>query len=187
MKREFLKNLGLADDIIDKIMDENGKDINAEKARADAAELTVKDLQDQIKERDKDIADLKKSSTDNADLTKKYEDLQAKYKTDTDALEKKLAEQQLDAALDAAIVGAKGKNAKAIKALLDFEKLSLKDGKVEGLNLDDIKKSDPYLFESDDAPAEPKFFGMTPGGKVDTLQGSKGMEQQVDDIMKGYI
>ncbi len=186
MKREFLKNLGLADDIIDKIMDENGKDINAEKARADTAELTVTDLQDQIKERDKDIADLKKSSTDNADLTKKYEDLQAKYKTDTEALETKLAEQKLDAAINVAIVNAKGKNPITIKALLDYEKLSLKDGKVEGLNLDDIKKSDPYLFESDDAPAEPKFFGMTPGGKVDTLQGSKGIEQQVDDIMKGY-
>ena len=187
MKREFLKDLGLADDLIDKIMDENGKDINAEKAKADAAEQTVKDLQDQIKERDKDIAELKKSSADNADLTKKYEDLQAKYKIDTESLEQKLADQQLDAAVNAAIVEAKGKNAKAIKALLDMSKLTIKDGKVEGLNLDEIKKSDSYLFESDEDPKEPKFFGITPGGQVDILQGSKGMEQQVDDIMKGYI
>ncbi|HHV42328.1 MAG TPA: hypothetical protein GXX72_05740 [Clostridiaceae bacterium] len=40
MKREFLKDLGLADDMIDKIMDENGKAINAEKTRTDTAEQT---------------------------------------------------------------------------------------------------------------------------------------------------
>ena len=30
MKREFLKGLGLEDNVIDQIMDENGKDINKE-------------------------------------------------------------------------------------------------------------------------------------------------------------
>ncbi len=36
MKREFLKNLGLEDEVIDKIMAENGKDI--EKAKGDLEE-----------------------------------------------------------------------------------------------------------------------------------------------------
>ena len=37
MKREFLKNLGIADDQIDKIMAEYGKDLQTEKDKAKAA------------------------------------------------------------------------------------------------------------------------------------------------------
>ena len=38
MKTEFLKGLGLEQDVIDKIMAENGKDIAAEKAKTTKAE-----------------------------------------------------------------------------------------------------------------------------------------------------
>ncbi|NMA00891.1 MAG: hypothetical protein GX924_07660 [Clostridiaceae bacterium] len=125
--------------------------------------------------------DPEKLKTDLAAAQAEAENLKAKHAAE-------IKELQLDAALDAAIHAVKGRNPKAIKALLNRETLKLKDdGKVEGLNLDDIRKSDPYLFESDEDPAEPKFFGLTPGGQADTLQGSKGMEQQVSDIMKGYI
>ena len=36
MKREFLKGFDIADDVIDKIMAENGKDIEAEKSKVTA-------------------------------------------------------------------------------------------------------------------------------------------------------
>ena len=52
------------------------------------------------------------------------------------------------AAVDMAILQAKGKNPKAIKALLDMDKISLKDdGTLEGLDLEGLKKSDGYLFD----------------------------------------
>ena len=38
MKTDFLKGLGLEQDVIDKIMAENGKDIAAEKAKTTKAE-----------------------------------------------------------------------------------------------------------------------------------------------------
>ena len=38
MKTEFLKELGLEQDAIDKIMAENGKDVEAEKAKTKKAE-----------------------------------------------------------------------------------------------------------------------------------------------------
>ena len=37
MKREYLKELGLEDEIIDKVLAENGKDIEREKGKAEAA------------------------------------------------------------------------------------------------------------------------------------------------------
>ena len=49
-----------------------------------------------------------------------------------------------------AILQAKGKNPKAIKALLDMDKINLKDdGTLEGLDLEGLKKSDGYLFDTE--------------------------------------
>jgi SAM-dependent methyltransferase len=59
MKREFLKELGLADDLIEKVMAENGKDVEAQKTltTAEATKLiaandTIKQLQDTVKKFD---------------------------------------------------------------------------------------------------------------------------------------
>ena len=140
MERKFLESLGIEKEAIDKIMAENGKDIEAQKAltvaetqKVTAANDTIKQLQDTVKKFDGvDVEKLK------ADLAS----LQQKYDADT-------AKLRLDNALDVAIIGAKGRSTKAVKAFLDYGKLKLKDdGTIEGLDLEDLKKSEPYLFES---------------------------------------
>jgi len=131
------------------------------KEKFDASETTVSDLRKQLADRDKDIATLKKSTGDNEALTKQFSDLQAKYKTDTEALQSKISQNALSAALDLGITKAKGKSAKAIKALLDTSKLSLKDdGTVDGLDtsLEALKKSDGYLFEQVETKPEGNGF-----------------------------
>ena len=66
MKRDFLKELGIADDIADKIMAENGKDIEATKAKyGDYEDLkkqleTAKATMEKIKDYDQAKADVKK-------------------------------------------------------------------------------------------------------------------------------
>lgn len=147
MKREFLKELGLADEAIDKIMAENGKDIEAQKAltTAEAAKLTtanqtIKDLQETVKKFDGvDIEKLK------GDLIA----LQTKYDADTAAL-------RMDAALDSALAAAKVKSPKLLKNSLDREKLKLDGEKLLGLDdqLETFKKSDPYLFDDATPPAK---------------------------------
>lgn len=95
MKTEFLKELGLEKEVIDKILAENGKDIEAEKAKLTAKEAeistanqTIKDLQDTVKKYDgKDPVklqdDLKllqdKYDTDIANEKAKAEQLQKEY------------------------------------------------------------------------------------------------------------
>lgn len=90
MKTEYLESLGLSKDVIDKIMAENGKDVEAEKAKTtakggelDKANQAVKDLQETVGRYDgKDPAKLEQ---DLKDLRKKYDDdvaaEQAKAKT----------------------------------------------------------------------------------------------------------
>ena len=64
-----------------------------------------------------------------------------KYNSDISNIKK-------DSAIEMAIMQAKGRNPKAIKALLDLDKISLKeDGTIEGLDLESLKETDSYLFD----------------------------------------
>jgi len=142
------------------------------KEKFDASEMTITDLRKQLADRDKDIAALKKSTGDNETLTKQLTDLQGKYKTDTEALQNKISQNALNAALDLGITKAKGKNTKAIKALLDTSKMTVKDdGTIDGFDaaLDGLKKSDGYLFENVETTPEGNGF-QTGAPNPDTLE-----------------
>lgn len=140
MKREFLKELGIADEIIDKIMGENGNDIEAQKkltttkeAELNTASQTIKDLQDAVKKFDGvDVEKLKKDAAD----------WEAKYNADT-------AKIKLDTALEMALITGKAKNTKAVKALLDASLIKLDGDKVLGLDeqLTKLKTDAAYLFD----------------------------------------
>lgn len=195
MKREFLKELGLSDEQIEKVMGENGKDVAAEVTKAKEMTIQVEDLKKQISQRDNDLADLKKQTGSNAELQKQFEELQSKYESETKNLNQQLADQRMDAALDAAIHSAKGRNGKAIKALLDRSKLKLRDdGTLEGLDLEAIKASDAYLFEIEtqkDEGSNPTS-GSSMGGTAITqdqfnqnIKNVAWMQANMDAVTKG--
>lgn len=149
MKRDQLKNLGLEEDVINKIMDLNGADI--EKAKASNAEIMQENeaLKEQIKERDKDLSNLRKNAKDNEELSNSYKELQAKYDKDTADLSNKLSQTRLNNVLDNALSKAGVRNTKAIKGLLNMDDIKLdKDGNLLGLDdqVKSIKQSDAYLF-----------------------------------------
>ncbi len=64
MKRDFLEGLGLEKDVIDQIMAENGKDIEAEKAKMTAKEEEIKTLQEQIATANQEIQSYKDMNVD---------------------------------------------------------------------------------------------------------------------------
>lgn len=169
MKTEFLKSLNLSQEVIDKIMAENGKDIAAEqkkaekaiqerdsyKLKAESLETQVNDANTEIQKfKDMDIDGIKKAADD-------WKETAEKAKADAD---KQISQMKFDYALSAALTGAKAKNAKAVKALLDMDGLKFNDGKIVGLDeqLAQIKTDNDYLFESDE-PA-PEFVKGTNGG-----------------------
>lgn len=150
MKHEWLKEI-LGENYTeeaDKKVSEKLGELFVSRNDFNATNETKKDLEAQIKARDKDIEGLKKSSGDNAELQKQYEALQEKYESETESLSKKISDNQKNSAIDMAIMQAKGKNPKAIKALLDMEKINVKeDGTLDGLDLEGLKASDGYLFD----------------------------------------
>ena len=155
MNREFLKEIGLEDDAIEKIMKEHGKTVNDIKGKADKVdglESQINDYKQQIKDRDDQLADLGKKVKDNEELTGEIERLKAENKAATEELQEKLEKQAFEFSLEKALNKAGAKNAKAVKALLDIESIKL-DGKTL-LGLDDqltaLKESDAYLFGEDE-------------------------------------
>lgn len=186
MKTEFLKSLNLSQEVIDKIMAENGKDIVVEqkkaekviqerdsyKLKAESLETQVNDANTEIQKfKDMDIDGIKKAADD-------WKETAEKAKADAD---KQISQMKFDYALSAALTGAKAKNAKAVKALLDMDGLKFNDGKIVGLDeqLAQIKADNDYLFESDE-PA-PEFVKGTNGGSG-SVGGKKPSEMTYTEL-----
>lgn len=150
MERKFLEEKGLEKEVIDAIMAEHGKSIHATKADLAAAESQVETLTGQITERDLDIAELKKNSNSDEDLSSKLQTLETKYEDLKTESETKLAQHRKDSAINLALTKAGAKNAKAVTALLDADKLQLNDEGVEGLQeqIEALQETDAYLFQS---------------------------------------
>lgn len=154
MKREFLKELGLTDEQIDKVMAENGKDIEKHKTTAETHKTEIENLKSQLEEANKQIEDFKGMDIEGIkkaaeEYKTKFEEAQAKAKADMEKL-------QFDHALEKALTDSKAKNTKAVKALLDLEGLKLKDGEIIGLKdqLEKVKEENDFLFETDE-PVDP--------------------------------
>ena len=186
MKTDFLKSLNLSQEVIDKIMAENGKDIAVEqkkaekviqerdsyKLKAESLETQVNDANTEIQKfKDMDIDGIKKAADD-------WKETAEKAKADAD---KQISQMKFDYALSAALTGAKAKNAKAVKALLDMDGLKFNDGKIVGLDeqLAQIKTDNDYLFESDE-PA-PEFVKGTNGGSG-SVGGKKPSEMTYTEL-----
>ncbi|KRO16636.1 phage scaffolding protein [Lacticaseibacillus saniviri] len=153
MNRELLESLGLDKEAIDKVMAAHGKAVTELKSKADKAdELAAANetLTTQLSDRDKDLKSLKKGAGDNEELNKQLSELQSKYTTETQALQDQIASTKLNGALSTALVEAKVRNPKAVKGLLDMDKIKLDDkDQLSGLEdqLQAIHESDSYLFD----------------------------------------
>ena len=169
MKTEFLKSLNLSQEVIDKIMAENGKDIAAEQKKAykiiqerDSYKLKAENLETQVNDANAEIQKFK--DMDIEGIRQAADDWKEKAEKAEEDANKQISEMKFDYALTAALTGAKAKNVKAVKALLDMNGLKLNDDKIIGLDeqLSQIKADNDYLFESD-TPA-PTIVKGTNGG-----------------------
>ena len=171
MKREFLQNFKVGDqpltkEIIDAIMDENGKDIEEAKkpfADYDAIKEQLQTAKDGLKAFEGvDVAQLQSQITTlNTQLADKDKEWQGKL----DAM-------AFDGKIKDAITAAKGKSAKAIAALLDIEALKASKNQDADIKtaLDNLKKESGYLFEDEKTPP-PFSTGSGTGGGDKPLTG----------------
>lgn len=186
MTRDFLKNLGIDDANIDKILDENSRDIGKEKQKAEQHKADLDTTRKQLEDREKDLEELKKTAGDAETTKKQLEELQAKYTKETEAHKAEIAERDYDAAVAGHVADLKfsSKGAKAaFVADLKTKKLEIKDGKLDGFDkyLEEAKKADPDAF-APEKPA-PQFGRPASGGE--TKPKTAG-EQMAEAIGKSY-
>lgn len=167
----------------DNYTEEIDKKISAEigkafvsKADFNAANEAKKTLEGQLSEANKQIESFKELDIDG--IKKAAEDYKTKFEQAEAEGKKKLEALQFEHALESALSGAKAKNAKAVKALLDLDGLKLNNGEVIGLKeqLEKIKADNDYLFESD--KNNPTIVKPTPGASVtggDALRAVMGL------------
>lgn len=168
MKRKFLEDLGIEKETIDKILDENSKDIGAaKKAESDAVKAELDAVKATLQERSQQLETLKKTAGDNAELASKIAALQEENKT-KDAELLKVRRSGMD---DLLLTEAKAKNLKAVKALLD-EIEEADDDKYRAARADQIKK----LVEGEDTKflfGTESIKGTEPGNGIQTPPGGK--------------
>lgn len=173
MTRKQLEDLGLTKEQADSVMKINGDDIENAKGTASTEiknlQIEVEGLKTQVGDRDKQLETLKASAGDNADLKKQIEDLQTENATAKATHESELNQLKIDFAVEKALTGAKAKNIKAVKALLELGEAKLdKDGNVKGLDeqIEKLRSGDDtkFLFEAQKQQKQQQNFkGFQPG------------------------
>lgn len=153
MTRDFLKGLGLEDEAIDKILNENMADIGKEKAKTTQAKEDLTKANEQLEARTKDLEELKKSTGDVEQLQKQLDELQTKYDGEKAEWEKQAHERDYANAITADIAAAGLKFSsrgaeKAFREELKARALTLKDGALVGFGdfVKEIQKDDPSTF-----------------------------------------
>ena len=141
MKREDVKNKipGITDEQLNWIMQENGNDVNREKSAATALQAQLDNANAQLKTAQDGLKAF--DGVDVAGLQEQVTKLKADMKAQADGF-------AFDNALDAAIMGKKGRSVKAVRALLDLDALKGSKDRTTDIAkaLDDAAKANPWAF-----------------------------------------
>ena len=153
MKTEFLQNLKVGDqdltkEVIDAILAENDRDIEAAKkpyADYDHIKGQLKIAQDGLKAFEG--VDVSKLQGEITDLRGQLSDKDQEWQAKLDAM-------AFDGRVRDAISAARGRSAKAISALLDMDALRASKNQDADIMaaLEALKKDSSYLFEADSTP-----------------------------------
>lgn len=167
MKTEFLKELGLEQEVIDKIMAENGKDIEGFKAKVSALETERDGLKTQLDEANTQIEGFKELDVDG--IKAAADEWKQKAEQAEQDSAKQLAELKFNHALESKLAGTKAKDAAIVAGLLDRDALKLTEDGILGLDeqLSKIKEEKGFLFESEDDKDPKLVIGGGTGGSLE--------------------
>lgn len=183
MTQEELKKLGVADDAIQKILEDQGNKF-VPISRFNEVNEAKKGLETQIAERDTQLKDLKKTEGASDDLKSQIEKLQKANTDQKTAYDKQIQDMKIDGIVNSALLTAKAKNASAVKAMLKMDKYELDGDKVKGLDeaITAAKKENAWAFEEETKGTDTILGGLKPAEGGDKGAGGATLtaQQQVD-------
>lgn len=182
MKKEFLQELGIDKDVIDKILEENSKDIEKYKNQAENSKNDNTALQSQIKDMEQKLTELQKSTGNAEELKKQLETVQQDYEKEKQAFQKQIAERDYSDAMKNAIekCGIKFTSEMAKKTYLkelQEANLTVKEGNLEGFESFHKKQleADPNAFVADKPQVQKPYFMPAMGKNSGNTPPSMGM------------
>ena len=186
MNREFLRSLGLEDEIIGSIMAKHGATIKELNDQLNTQKTKAETLEEQITARDTDLKTLREQLKDHEGANTELEALQSKYDEETQKLQSQLAHNKKMNEIRLAINKSGARNEKAILALLDLEAVKVNDDGVQGLKeqIDAIKESDNYLFETAENKKPNIVAGGNPQGAGSGILTREQIMQEKDNIKR---
>lgn len=170
MNKENLLKLGLSEEQAEKVLSVNAEQLKGfiPKSRFDEVNNTKKQLEKDLKDRDVQLENLKNSSGDLETMKQTIENLQRDNKVAKDNFEAELAKFKLESAIDTTLLGSNVINNRAVKALLDMDKIKLDGDVLIGINeqIEALKNAEDskMLFKvTETKQKEPNFSGVKPG------------------------
>lgn len=162
MTKEQLLEMGLTEEQADKVMAAHREVLTGfiPKARFDEVNETKKELEQQIRERDKQLKELQEKAKGNEELEKTIKELQEANKATKEQYEAKIRDMTINAAIQSKLTDAKYPDLLISK--FDESKLSIaEDGKVLGIDeqLSILKEQYKDLFKPDVKGKEPNNIG----------------------------
>lgn len=166
MKKEEFIALGIDEDLAEKAANASAEELKGfvPKSRFDEVNEAKKAAEGTIKDRDKQLEDLKKATGDTEALKTQISELQEANKkaaSEHEAAMKQLKRDSIDVQL---LTEAGAKNSKAVSALMEAidEKFDEEAYKAERLKqIEAIKKDNDYLFNPTE-PKQPSVKGASP-------------------------
>lgn len=151
MNKDDLKQLGLTDDeLIQKIIVLHGKGIESHKATNATLTAQVTTMTGQLDEANKKIESFKQLDPDK--IRREADEWKTKAEKAAEEGLRAVQAIRLDHAVETALVAAKARNPKAVRALIEGELKLAEDGSVAGLEgqLAKIKEGNAFLFEGEE-------------------------------------
>ncbi|MFL8712795.1 hypothetical protein Q3304_18635 [Clostridioides sp. GD02377] len=172
MKREFLKGLDLEDEIIEKIMSENGRDIEKYKKEVEKKKEELESKETELETVNKKVSELEKIDIES--MKKEANDWKSKAEQaqkDKELIESQMSEQTYNLNLDNYLSNFKfssNLSKEAVKIKMKEKGLEYKNGAFEGAEdyIKELQANDPGAFISGNNI--PKIVGASGGGAGET-------------------
>lgn len=169
MKKEDFLKLGFTEEQAQKAAEASAEELKEfiPKSRFDEVNNSKKQLEKDISARDEQLETLKK--VDAEGLKAEIEKLQNENKITKEKFETEIKQVKIDTAIEKALIGAKAKNTKAVKALLELGNIEFEGDSIKGLDsqLKKLQESDDSKFLFDSLEIKTQIKGFNPGESGD--------------------
>lgn len=177
MDRDTLKEFGLDEELIEKVMREHGKVVNSLKDEKSTIEQELESektkavgLSEQIEERNEQLEKIKNENKNVEGLQETINQLKQSNSQKEEELKNQVSDTKRKYEIKLGLQKAKARNEKSVLANLDEEAITLdEEGNLVGFweQIEKVKESDSYLFEDENSGGQSHS-----SGSVDYIAGN---------------